>query len=438
MVSKVFLVCLLGVSLSGSVLEEPTPLGDTDGPWALMGLTGYSGLVTMNALTGSSLFYWLFQATDGNITSDTAPLIIWLQGGPGCSGSLGMLWENISPITILPNAMPVRTNTSWTWAETYHVMSIDFPYGAGYSFSNQAGDERNSTEAATYYLYRLLAKLGAKYPTWFQREVYIFGESYGGHWVPGLAYNILQQNAINPGFNIQLMGIGIGDPWVDVNTQSQTYASYGVSTSLINNNEASIISYYQNQVLQQLQAGNVLQAEANWETTYETLQSFSGGVNEYNIRVYGEYNTNYLSTWLNQASTKATLNVPANRNWISCNDTTYDYYKPDIMNSSAVFMPYILAQGVKIMIYNAQDDLIVNSPGVENMMAKINWPGASGFASAPRVNWMVAQNMAGYAQTYNNLTFVLVLAAGHMAPHDQPVNSLDMVNRFIKGTPWSS
>ena len=437
MALKLLILCFVGICLASSSFEKSQTLGDTDGPWNILGVTGYAGYVLMNPLSGSSLFYWLFESIDGNITTDNKPLIIWLQGGPGCSGLFGMLFENISPITVNSNAQPFRTNLAWTWAINYHILSVDFPYGAGYSFANKAGDEKNNTLDATFYLYRFLAKLGAKYPTWFTRNVYIFGESYGGHWVPGLAYNILQQNSLNTGFNIPLKGIGMGDPWVDPSTQSQTYGSYSFATSLINSNELNIVNYYQSLASSQLSQGLLIQAESNWENAYNTVVDFSGGVNEYNIRIFGNYDDSNLNRWLNQASTKTLLNVPSGNTWTSCNNSVYDYYIPDIMNSTGPLISYILSQQIKVLIYNGQDDLIVNSPGVENMIAKLNWSGSSGFLSAPKVNWVVNGNMAGYAQTYQGFTFALVLASGHMAPYDQPANVMDMVNRFINGTGWN-
>ena len=439
MVSKLLIISLVCLSLGSSVLEESPILGDTDAPWNYLGFTGYSGFINMNGLTGSSLFYWLFECVGSNITSDKIPIVIWLQGGPGCSSELGMLFENISPITFNPFGQPVG-NPELTWATNYHIMSIDFPYGAGFSYANSANDERPTTLEATAYLYRFLTKLNTKYPTWFNRKVYIFGESYGGHWVPGIAYNILQNNAFNAangGWILPLQGIGIGDPWVDASTQSQTYGSYAYSTSLINNNELSIVNYYQNLVAAQLSAGQYLQAEANWENSYGAVISFSGGVNEYNIRLYSQYNYNYIGNWLNKPSTKTLLNVPQSASWVDCNDTVYDYYRADIMNTTVTLLPYILSQNVSVLIYNGQDDLIVNTPGIENMMARINWPGAANFASAPKINWSVDGNLAGYAQEYNNLTFVLVLASGHLAPHDQPVNVKDMVNRYITREGWN-
>ena len=38
------------------------------------------------------MFYWLFPSKSGYSESD--PLIIWFDGGPGCSDMLGMFYEN--------------------------------------------------------------------------------------------------------------------------------------------------------------------------------------------------------------------------------------------------------------------------------------------------------------------------------------------------------
>ena len=433
MVSKFVLLCFVALSFAST--HEET-LGVTDGPWAILGLTGYSGMISMNALTGSSLFYWLFESIGGNITTDSRPLILWLQGGPGCSGELGMLFENISPLTVYSDHADVyETDTNYTWATDYHIMTVDFPYGAGFSYANVETDNKNTTLTATYYLYRMLAKLQAKYPSWFNRPFYVMGESYGGHWVPGLAYNILQQNLNNPANPIRLQGIALGDPWVDPLTQTQSYAKYAFATSLINYNQYNIISYYQGQVLQNLNAGMALQAEANWENSYSTIVNFADNINYYNVRNFDQYNFNYIAAWLNKASVKSTLNVPSYSYWVGCNDTMYDYYRADIMTSTIPQIAYVLSSGLKVLIYNGQDDLIVNTPGIEGMIDSLN---VDGFSSAKKVNWNVEGELAGYAQNAGNFTFVVILKSGHMAPLDQPVNAKDMINRFVNNLPWTN
>jgi carboxypeptidase C (cathepsin A) len=433
------LAMLVVLAAASSGLREKEELQDTDGPWDYLGLTGYAGYITMNPLTGSSLFYWLFESIGGNITADSRPLIIWVEGGPGCSGSITMLWEGISPLTVNSNPIPARTNPAYTWGTSYHIISIDFPYGAGYSFANSEGDNKNSTQAATYYLWRCLYKLNAKYPTWFSnnRPVFIFGSSYGGHWVPGLAWNVLQQNGLFPGFYVNLTGIGIGDGWVDPASQTQTYANYAYSTSLMNSNQLSIVNYYQNLVATQLSQGQWFQAANNWGNILGAFGGFSSNANIYNVRFYGDYNEDNFDRFMNDESTKEMLHVYPNSQFASCNQTVYNYYTQDIMNSSIVFLPYILAQGVKVIMYNGQDDFIVNSPGVENMMAAIDWPYALEFINSERMSWVVNGQQAGYVQTSNNLTYVQILDAGHMTAYDQPVNVKNMVETFINGTSWS-
>lgn len=38
------------------------------------------------------MFYWLFPSKSG--FADTDPLIVWFEGGPGCSDMMGIFYEN--------------------------------------------------------------------------------------------------------------------------------------------------------------------------------------------------------------------------------------------------------------------------------------------------------------------------------------------------------
>ncbi len=54
-------------------------------------LLSYSGFITVNASAGSHLFFWFFPAASGNAS---APVVLWLQGGPGATGLFGLLKEH--------------------------------------------------------------------------------------------------------------------------------------------------------------------------------------------------------------------------------------------------------------------------------------------------------------------------------------------------------
>ncbi len=54
-------------------------------------LTSYSGFLTINSTAASHLFFWFFPAASGN---SSAPVVLWLQGGPGATGLFGLLKEH--------------------------------------------------------------------------------------------------------------------------------------------------------------------------------------------------------------------------------------------------------------------------------------------------------------------------------------------------------
>jgi carboxypeptidase C (cathepsin A) len=114
------------------------------------------------------------------------------------------------PFEINAQGKPVRRET--TWLNEVHLLFIDNPFGAGYSFAAKSDDYvTNMTEMAKN-LYSALDKLVTKYPKWFDREFYITGESFAGHYIPVIAYTILNKGEY---LSKQLKGVAIGDGWTD-------------------------------------------------------------------------------------------------------------------------------------------------------------------------------------------------------------------------------
>ena len=412
-------------------------LGNADsvGPWNIAGFTGYSGEIIMNATTGSSIFLWQFNALGGNINTDRKPLVIWLQGGPGCSSLLGMLGESICPFYIDANSNPQPSNS--TWATNYHLLSIDFPFNSGFSYASQPTDLQNSTSGAVGYLYTFLQIVAGKYNSWFKRDVYFAGEDYAGHFIPAIVSLILTNNLNTNNTPITVKGIAIGDPWADAFYQTQQYDTVLYNLGLVNIQQRSMINQIQNQIYNNITFGNYESALISLNYLYTLIESYSGNVNIYNSRTYNLTVYSALTNWLNLDSTKTTLGVPLGATWQTCNPNVRTQFDTDVMLGFASSMMSNLLSSVKVLIYQSQDDLYVNSYGVNTWLASLNWPYQNNFAQSRRNVWSVTGNVAGYVQTYNSLTYVQLLNAGNQGILSQPFAGKDMINRFILNQGWN-
>lgn len=53
--------------------------------------TQYAGYITVNETLGKEYYYWFVESQD---KPEEDPVLLWMQGGPGCSGLLGFWTEN--------------------------------------------------------------------------------------------------------------------------------------------------------------------------------------------------------------------------------------------------------------------------------------------------------------------------------------------------------
>jgi len=101
---------------------------------------------------------------------------------------------------------------------------------------------------------------------------------------------------------------------------------------------------------------------------------------------------------------------------------------------------YLLDAGIKVMVYNGQDDIILAGPQAMQLCLAFRWNSDHLFRQAKKILWKVAptdRTPAGYVHHAKNLWQVIVRGAGHMVPTDQPRAALDMITRFVNGVPFS-
>lgn len=137
----------------------------------------------------------------------------------------------------------------------------------------------------------------------------------------------------------------------------------------------------------------------------------------YNFRHYGDADSSF-ATFLNDS--RGSLGVPDSVHFIPSSEHVWDNFASDISRSYSGDLIAILKTGLKVLIYNGQDDFVVNTPGVLNYLNDLNWVNIPMWKRTAKQIWTIHGDNAGWAKCYRNLWFVLVNHAGHMVPTDQP------------------
>ncbi|VVC91930.1 unnamed protein product [Leptidea sinapis] len=109
-----------------------------------LGFKSYAGYFTVNKQYDSNQFFWYFPAI---VPNKDAPVIVWLQGGPGATSLFGLFTEN-GPLRVHNGKFEKR---KYNWALGHHVIYIDNPVGTGFSFTkNPKGYCTNQTQAKVF------------------------------------------------------------------------------------------------------------------------------------------------------------------------------------------------------------------------------------------------------------------------------------------------
>jgi len=119
-------------------------------------------------------------------------------------------------------------------------------------------------------------------------------------------------------------------------------------------------------------------------------------------------------------------------NYVDDNQKMYYDFSADLSTSYRKELERLLNQGVKTLIYNGQNDFIVNTPGVLAYLNALEWTGAKQWRSSSKRVWSDFGSLnLGWYKRYNNLNFVMIRNAGHLAPSDQPKAVWAMLNNYF-------
>lgn len=172
------------------------------------GVAQYTGWIDFKDI---HLFFWYFESQH---EPETSPLTLWLAGGPALS-SMDGLFGQLGPCLV--NEYGNGTNHNpYGWNARTNLLFVDQPAGTGFSYQDEGGViPDNSFVAASDMADFLILFTTEAFPHLQGAPLHISTESYGGHYVPPLANQIVENNAFfgKPG-HLDLRSILIGNGFI--------------------------------------------------------------------------------------------------------------------------------------------------------------------------------------------------------------------------------
>lgn len=178
--------------------------------WCDPGVRSYSGYIDTGG--GKELFFYFFESRN---KPKEDPVIMWINGGPGCSSAIGLLME-LGPCTVEDNPKNVNSTkvNEHSWNERANIFFVDEPVNVGFSQAKN-GQVVGTAEEAGQDIAAFVSIFFDTFKEFEGREFHMAGESYGGRYLPVFASAIYDNNkalvaAKKEPINLQSVMIGNG------------------------------------------------------------------------------------------------------------------------------------------------------------------------------------------------------------------------------------
>ncbi|CAN8293387.1 unnamed protein product [Cochlearia groenlandica] len=413
-------IFLLAITVDSS--SPPPPLFPDEA------LPTKSGYLPVKPAPDSSMFYVFYEAQKPTTPLADTPLLIWLQGGPGCSSMIGNFYE-LGPWRVVTRARELKRNPG-AWNRLFGLLFVDNPIGVGFSIAALKQDIPRNQRQVAEHLYAALTEFIEQNQGFENRPVYITGESYAGKYVPAIGYYILKEK---PNGKVNLKGLAIGNGLTDPLTQIKTHAVNAYYSGLVNAKQRDELEKGQEISVSLVKSHKWREAAEARTDLLTLLSNMTGLATLYNTARTSPYRTDLVVDLLNEREAKLVLGVNETVRFEECSYEVEEVMREDVMKSVKFMVEYEVER-TKVLLYQGMLDLRDGVVSTEEWIKTMNWPGLEMFSTAERSVWKDDDDdVAGYVQRWGNLTHVAVSGAGHFVPTDKSVNSRDMIEGWVLG-----
>ncbi|XP_059447354.1 serine carboxypeptidase-like 50 [Corylus avellana] len=403
-------------------------------PFSREALPTKSGYLPINPTTGSSIFYSFYEAQKPISPISQTPLLIWLQGGPGCSSMIGNFLElgpwrvnfqkaKSEPLALEPNP--------GSWNRIFGLLFLDNPIGTGFSIASTPEEIPRDQHSVAKHLFAAITSFIESDRSLKSRPIYITGESYAGKYVPAIGYYIIRKNADLPASErVNLAGVAIGNGMTDPVTQVGIHAVNAHFTGLINERQKRELEKAQWKAIELTKSRNWSEATKARTRVLRLLQNMTGLATLNDFTRKAPYKTKMVTELLQNEEVKRALGANESVAFEECSDVVGDALHDDVMKS-VKYMVEALVKQSRVLLYQGNFDLRDGVVSTEAWVKTMKWEGIEEFVMAERKVWKVKGELAGYVQKWGSLSNVVVLGAGHLVPNDQALHSQGMIEEWV-------
>uniref|UniRef100_A0A8C4N9I5 Carboxypeptidase n=1 Tax=Equus asinus asinus TaxID=83772 RepID=A0A8C4N9I5_EQUAS len=397
------------------------------------------------------LHYWFVESQKDPKSS---PVVLWLNGGPGCSSLDGLLTEH-GPFLIQPDGTTLEYNP-YSWNLIANVLYLESPAGVGFSYSDDKYYKTNDTEVSLSN-FEALQDFFRLFPEYKNNELFLTGESYAGIYIPTLAVLVMQ----DPSMNLQGLAVGNGLSSYEQNDNSLVYFAYyhgllgnrlwsSLQTHCCSQDKCNFYDNKDPECVTNLQEVSRIVVSSGLNI-YNLYAPCAGGVPssfcalQVLLRSEGKVrmdppctNTTATSTYLNNPYVRKALHIPDQLpQWDVCNFLVNLQYRRLYQSMYSQYLKLLTTQKYRILLYNGDVDMACNFMGDEWFVDSLNQK-----MEVQRRPWLVnygdsgEQQIAGFVKEFSHIAFLTIKGAGHMVPTDKPLAAFTMFSRFLNKQPY--
>ncbi|KAE8448109.1 hypothetical protein EG329_009874 [Mollisiaceae sp. DMI_Dod_QoI] len=416
----------------------------------------FAGLlpISKDANETRQLYFWFFPST--NIEAGDE-ILVWLNGGPGCSSLEGLLQENGPFLWQYGTYKPVPN--PWTWVNLTNVVWVEQPVGTG--FSQGIPTATNETDVAAQFL-----GFWENFVDTFalqNRRIFVTGESYAGYYVPYIADAMLNKNdttyhdleatmiydpstsydaiqeqipavqfvdywyglmPFNDTFRAELHNMSDSCGYTDYITKYLAFPPPGKFPSQLPGQDADGKTLDGCDVFNTI-CNEVFYVNPCWDiyqvaTTCPLLWDVLGSPGTFN------YLPERATVYFNRTDVQEAINAPIS-NWEECSSSNVFVHRDNSPPSGVSVLPGVIERSKRTAL-----DMVLISNGTLMMIQNMTWNGSQGFTTKPSDPFYVpyhdnlspstlaAAGVLGTTHTERGLTWVSVDLSGHMIPQYAP------------------